>query len=406
MKQSNPARSLLIVGNYPPPYGGVPHHIERVSGYLGERGWNCHVLSGGTSGCTKVGNVAVYKPGYPRKALGYARGILDSRYRRWLGPGSLPADMPDRWRQYAVYSDLGSEIIRKHRIEVIASYNLLSFAPIGGNLAEKFGLPHVISIFGEVFKFGDAMMRSKDFFATAPMNAFRLLSCSDHCGRSVRQLGVDRTVDTVTYGINVQHFVPAPDEAGTRAALGIGEEPVVLFVGRLGGEMGLDSFMAAARQLTGQFPDARFIMLGQAGELADSVEMECRALGEQFRLIRNVPYADLPKYYQVATLVAVPSRGDRTCSSLAAMEAMATGKAVVAFAVGGIPEIVDHERTGLLVPAGDVDLLAASIARLLEDDELRRMIAAAAYACAKEQFDERRVNTVMERHFLDALGHS
>ena len=69
------------------------------------------------------------------------------------------------------------------------------------------------------------------------------------------------------------------------------------------------------------------------------------------------------------------------------LEAMAAGLPVVASAVGGIPEIVRDGETGLLVPPGDADALAAALGRLLDDDGLRRRLGAAGRERALDEFD-------------------
>jgi glycosyltransferase involved in cell wall biosynthesis len=307
------------------------------------------------------------------------------------------------WRRYAIYADVGAQIIRKRNIRLIASYNLLGYAPVGAWLAHENRLPHVISIFGEIYKYS-AMARSKEFFSNVCERAFRLLSCSEHCGSSLRLLGVHKHVHAVTYGVNVEHFSPGLGATKLRDDLGIDDAPVVLFVGRLGTEMGLDSFLAAAELSSLRCPEARFVIVGQDGDLAAEAEKQCEASSGRFLLKRNVPYADLPNYYRLADILVVPTRGTRTCSSLAAMEAMATRKPVIGFSVGGIPEIVENERTGLLVAPEDCKALAEAISRLLTDGALRNRLAESGYRQAQARFDERQVNVTMERHFLDALG--
>lgn len=396
-------KSVLIIGNYPPPYGGVPHHIERLTDYLVENGWDCHVLSGGTSGNeVKGGSLYIYKPTYMTKLFAMVRQLFNRTFDNWHGTGTLNRDEPNIWRRYKMYTEIGARIIQQHDIQVIASYNLLTYGPIGAYLAERFQLPHLINVFGEIYKY-DSMLKSRVFFAHIVNSAYRLLSCSSHCGRSVRQLGVNTPVQTVTYGVNISHFTPGEAEA-LRSSLNINSAPVVMFVGRLGREMGLDSFLAAARLIALRFPDTRFVMVGQADDLADEVAHECEVSDGKFILRRNSPYAHLPDYYRLANIVVVPTRGDRTCSSLAAMEAMATRRAVVGFSIGGIPEIVEHEKTGLLVEPEDVPALADAVCRLLEDESLRTRLAEAAYRESQLSFDENQVNVTMERHFLDALS--
>jgi len=69
------------------------------------------------------------------------------------------------------------------------------------------------------------------------------------------------------------------------------------------------------------------------------------------------------------------------------VEAMLVGTAVVATNGGGIPELVEHEKTGLLVPMGDAVGMAQAIGRLLQDGELRQRLATAAQQRAREMFD-------------------
>jgi glycosyltransferase involved in cell wall biosynthesis len=85
-------------------------------------------------------------------------------------------------------------------------------------------------------------------------------------------------------------------------------------------------------------------------------------------------------------------------------EAAAAGLPAVAFASGAAPEIVVHERTGLLVTPGDPEALAAAIRRLLGDPVLRRSLGEAARHHAAEHFDVSRLTREVEAVFARALG--
>ena len=87
---------------------------------------------------------------------------------------------------------------------------------------------------------------------------------------------------------------------------------------------------------------------------------------------------ELDALYRSAAVVACPSR--REGFGLACAEAMAHGKPVVASAVGGLLDLVTHERTGLLVAPGDVNGLRAALERLLADRDLRRRLGEAGRA--------------------------
>lgn len=395
-------RNILFIGNYPPPFGGVPLHIELLSGYLAARGWSCHVLSGGVTGTERIGDVTVHKPGYVRKAQGALRQSFNRDFDRWPDGRGFASEQRAMARRYRMFADVGSEIIRREGIELIASYNLLSYGPIGAWLSERFGLPHVITIFGEIFKFPE-MTRHAGFFRAASERAHKLLSCSEHCGRSLARLGVDRKVDAVTFGIDLKRFHPGEKPVDIRNRLGLSAAPVVLFVGRLTREMGLDSFLAAAGIIHAARPDTQFLIVGQEGDFADEAESRAANWPGKMVVVRNAPYDELPFYYRLADVLLVPTRGDRTCSSLAGMEAMATQVAVAAFAVGGVPEIVADDQTGLLVPPEDAAALGQATLRLLGDDALRGRLAASGFAQAQSRLGEQHMNAAMEAHFLDFL---
>ncbi len=85
---------------------------------------------------------------------------------------------------------------------------------------------------------------------------------------------------------------------------------------------------------------------------------------------------DIPCLLAAADALVLPSKSEGL--PLVVMEAMAASTPVVATAVGGVPELVEHDRTGLLVPAEDDAALAAALGRVLEDRDLRRSLACRA----------------------------
>jgi glycosyltransferase involved in cell wall biosynthesis len=97
-----------------------------------------------------------------------------------------------------------------------------------------------------------------------------------------------------------------------------------------------------------------------------------------------VPHEELGAYYERAAVVVVPSR--REGYGMAAREAMAHGRPVVATAVGGLVDAVEDGVTGLLVPPGDPRALRAALERLLADPALRQRMGAAARERARAAF--------------------
>ncbi len=96
--------------------------------------------------------------------------------------------------------------------------------------------------------------------------------------------------------------------------------------------------------------------------------------------------AELQQLYATADIFALPSLAD--CSPIAAVEAMAAGLPVVSSTVGGIPEIVRHGETGLLVPPGDVRALSAALSALIEDTARRRAMGSSGRSLAERNHNQ------------------
>lgn len=182
------------------------------------------------------------------------------------------------------------------------------------------------------------------------------------------------------------------------------DTPLVLGVGRLVEKKGFDVLVRAAALLAADGAAIRTRIVGggeEAGRLADLID----ALGasEHVSLEGPRPREELLDLYPRASVFAAPcvvgGDGNRDGLPTVLIEAMALGVPVVATPVTGIPELVTHEETGLLVPERDPVALAAAIRRLVEDRALAARLASAARARVEAQFDLGRNVAVLHRLF-------
>jgi len=102
------------------------------------------------------------------------------------------------------------------------------------------------------------------------------------------------------------------------------------------------------------------------------------------RFIKNIPHLLLPEYYSAADVVVVPSVYDTFPKVV--LEAMACGTPVVAFAIGGIPEIISHEKTGILVKPGDSMQLAEALTTILTCQDMKEKIVSNSIRFVSSRF--------------------
>jgi glycosyltransferase involved in cell wall biosynthesis len=178
-------------------------------------------------------------------------------------------------------------------------------------------------------------------------------------------------VEVIYVGQDVARFAspPAGAREAVRAALDLAPGvPVVALVGRLlVAQKGQDLMIRAMGDILRERPDTVLLIVGD-GPDRTTLEVLTRELGlaSAVRLLGHRD--DIPEILAASDIVAVPSMLDAL--PLAALEGMAAGRPVVAFASGGLPELVRDGETGIVAPRGDVAQLAAAILRLLNDGGL------------------------------------
>ena len=164
--------------------------------------------------------------------------------------------------------------------------------------------------------------------------------------------------------------LPSREEA--RAALGV-TGPALATAGRLTAQKALpDALQAIAR-----VPAVELLVLGDGSE-RPALEREAETLGvsDRVRFLGAGTRDDVLRLFRAADAVLVTSAWENLPHTV--LEALAVGTPVIATAVGGIPEVVVDGENGLLVPPHDVDAIAAAVARLVREEDLRRALAAAA----------------------------
>lgn len=184
-------------------------------------------------------------------------------------------------------------------------------------------------------------------------------------------------IAVIRNGVDRRRFFPDIEKgARVRAALEVGDSE--LCIGCVANLLPVKDHLTLLRSLASpsmQRIDWRLILIGGGPE-----ETALRAFAKAHLRADRVrfigPTSDVPDMLRAMDIFVLPSLAEGMCNSL--LEAMATGLPVVATAVGGNPELIEHERSGLLVPCADPATLATQLARLCADPRLRMTLGRAA----------------------------
>lgn len=190
--------------------------------------------------------------------------------------------------------------------------------------------------------------------------------------------------------------------AALRAAEGVGaDEPLLLCAAALVRRKGIDVLLDALSALAARGLRPRLWIAGDGPERASLAEQAARLeLAAQVRWLGQ--REDIGDLLAAADAVVLPSRAEGL--GVAALEAMAAARPVVASAVGGLADAVRDERTGLLVPPGDAVALAAALERLLREPLLRQRLGGAGPARIAEGFLAEQMVAAYERLYRAVLG--
>ncbi|HZT53168.1 MAG TPA: glycosyltransferase family 4 protein [Gaiellaceae bacterium] len=279
--------------------------------------------------------------GYRDFGLAYGGGVAANLRRRpWAAP-LLLLSMLRALRRAA------------RRADLVHAHWLLTAA-----VARFGGRPFVVTLHGSgsAGRFSDVELarRCPRLVRALLRPAAAVICVSETVADAIRGAGLEPLV--IPNGVRVPDRVAPPVEP-----------PEVLYVGRLSPEKNIDTLVEA-------LGDLNLVVAGD-GPLRDRVPQALGAL----------PHAEVERLLERASVVVAPC--EREGFGLAAAEAMAFGRPVVAAAGGALLELVADGETGVLVPPRDAQALRAAVERLLADPALRERLGARARARARERFD-------------------
>lgn len=223
---------------------------------------------------------------------------------------------------------------------------------------------------------------------TARTSADTIISVSGQLRNYLRKQVDEQRILTIRNGIDLSRLSKTPTKQQAKARLRIGEnEFVVGFAGRLEAVKRLDLFVAAAREIAERVPNVKIVIAGSGRD-----EQKLRKLICQLGLERNsLLLGHCENSFEVVSamdLLLITS--DHEGLPMVMLEAMALGTVIVSRAVGGIPEVIADNETGILLNSAAPRAIGAACSGLLHDPGKRLRIAAAAKATVEREYSAER----------------
>jgi phosphatidylinositol alpha-1,6-mannosyltransferase len=309
-----------------------------------------------------------------------------------------------RWTRWAL-----SRVARGD-IGVVWAGDLRPMDRIAWLLRRIRGVPYGLSFYGvdvtrELFRPEPSVWKRRLASRVFDEAAF-FFANSAHMAGLVRELAArtrarppGERLRVIRSGADLERFRLRGDARRARAEFGPelglnGGGRTVLTVARLVPQKGIANALRAFALVSADYPDASYVIAGRGSQ-----EEELRALVESLglagrvRLLGPVPYERMPLLHAAADVFLLTSRRTPRWTENfpnACLEAMATGKPVIAGDVGGVPEMVRHGETGFLVDPEDPRAIAAALGRLLADPALAGAMGAAGRAYVERELTHER----------------
>ena len=359
-------RVALCTDYFYPSIGGVQSHIAGLASELERRGHEAVILAKQVRADLLNGSTLTLQS---HKKVFYVKSIFPL-------PIILVPPRPAEIR----------EVITRGRFDIVHAHH--AFTPtslLSISSAEKLRVPSILTNH-TIFLASDA----KHIWVPASYvlypyrryinKASLITAVSRAAAKFIEHFAKGKEIIVVPNGVDVERFTFVAVKTSLL------EEPTILYVGRLAYRKGLHVLVRAIPLVLKEIPDAQLLIVGE-GYMDSFLKMLIKSLNleENVKMLGFISDENLPELYASSHLFVLPSLH---CESFGVtlLEAMASGRPIIASNVGGIPEVIEDGVTGLLFRRGDAQDLADKIIKVLNDNKLARTLAFNARKLVKERY--------------------
>lgn len=369
MSMSAAPRVMMVSRLFRPWIGGTERQAERLSAALVRQGRDVQLLTGRWDRRTRRHEVFDAVPVTRHTTGAHLHGIPGfGTVGGYLYVASLCWRL---WRRRDSY-----DVIHVHGLNYHAAACVLMGQRLGKPILVKLANSGTASDLAKMRE--DRQLRGASRMLGTALQADRFVALTRRIADELEAAGVDpgRVVE-IPNGVTVPPSRPDREERGS--------SPVtVVYAGRLHRQKGLDTLLGALQILQRRQPGAIRLRLVGGGPEAAALTRLAVELGIAGQVTFTGELDDVTSELQRADAFVLPSLAEGLSNAL--LEAMAAGLAVVASDIPGNAAVVDHGRTGLLVPAGDARALASTLEAVAADADLRDHLGARARSAVADRY--------------------
>ena len=300
------------------------------------------------------------------------------------------------------------EVIRRGGFDIVHAHHAFtptSLLSIGA--AEKLRIPSILTNHTIFIASNSRYIWVPASYVLYPYRRYINKAClitavSRAAAKFIGHFAEDKKIVVVPNGVDIERF----ESVGKNIQFSLSGKPTILYVGRLAYRKGLQVLVRAMPFILKEIPNAHLIIAGK-GYMDGFIRMLIKSLNleDYVTMLGFIPNENLPELYASSSLFVMPSL---YCESFGVtlLEAMASGRPVIASNVGGIPEVVKDGVTGLLFKRGDAEDLAEKIIMVLSDRSLAQSLASNAKEIVKERYSWPVIADKMENLYEKTLKQS
>ena len=348
---------LIITLEYPPQIGGIASYVFNFAKSLPPE------------------ELIVYAP-HLKETEVFDKNNLWKTYRLkpfwWLRP---------RW--FKMFLQI-RKIVKKEGVEKIYLHHILPVGQVACWIKRFLKIPFVVFLHGTDVEMGTDKKNKRRKFVRICLEAEKVVVNSEFLKNKLLNKTEGLSNVVVVYPCPGEKFLQPSDKEvveGLRAKLALNGKKVILTVARMAEGKGFPHLIRLLPQILQKVPNLVWLIVGDGPKRSMLVnEIQKNNLQNITRFLGTIPYEELPKYYQLADLFVLLTHKDENSEEgwgTVFLEAAASGLPVVAGRVGGVEEVVDNLRTGLLVDVYQDQSVVSGVADLLREENYAKELGSA-----------------------------